>query len=1539
MKAIVTRTDPVSVVWADDEPVVQFSPTIYSVSEASGTVDIGVSLDAAPSVTATIDVSSTDMTASGLLDYAPVSTTLEFPIGQTMVTLTVPITDDHQYGGDKTFSLTLSNPTAAILGDAETANVTITEADAAPAVTLEADAYTTPEAGGAVVVTVTLSGPSAFVTTVDLATADGTASHLSDYAAAAHSVTFGVGVTLITATIPITDDNLYEGNENFLVTLSSPVNATLGVTQTAAVAILDNESQPSVQLSASTYSVAENGGAAVVTVALSGPSAFVATVDLATSDRTASHLSDYIAVARTVTFEAGGTAVTVSIPITDNSVYQGERVLSVGLSNPLNATLGVISKADVTIVDNEIPPTLQLDSGTYSVAENNGPAVVTVTLSEASAVLITVDLATSDGTASHLTDYTMTTTKVTFAPGLTAMTTTIPITNDLLYEPSETFTVRLSNPVSATLGLTQMAAVTILDNDPQPAVAFETGAYSVAEAGGSAVVTVTLSGPSAFVTTVSLTTTDGTASRLTDYTATTSTVTFTPGLTAMATTIPITNDLVYELSETFTVGLSSPVGAGLGATQTAVVTILDNDPPPAVAFEASSFSVLENGGAAVVTVTLSGPSAFVTTVSLTTTAGTASGLSDYTPISRTLTFSSSVTTVTTTVPITDDLIYERNETFTVGLSNPVSATLGVTSTAAITIVDNDPEPTVQLSAGTYSVAEAGGAAVVTVTLSGPSAFVTTVSLTTADGTASAATDFTPVSRTVSFLAGTQSVTATITITDDLIYERNETFPVGLSSPVSATLGVTSTAAVTIVDNDPEPTVQLSAGTYSVTEDRGPAVVTVTLSGASAFVTTVSLTTTNGTASAASDFAPVSRTLSFLAGTQSVTATITITDDILYERNETFTVGLSRPVSATVGLTATAVVTILDNETQPTLAFETPTYSVVENGGAGVVTVTLNHPSVFTITVAFSTTAGTAEPGVNYLDVSGTLVFTPGIVSRAFFVPVFYYPFAQPSKSVNLTLSNPTSSTITGTIPAILWILDFDGPPGVRFGAAAYTAQEGIGAKLIQVQLTHPSELTITVAVTSTDGTALSGRDYVPVSTTLTIPGQQSLTGVDLPVVITDDAWYEGDRYLWLTLGSPTNAELAPYNTLAKLTIQENDPPPTVQFDRSAYSVSEAGIQTTITVMLDRPSIFTTTVRYDTSNGSAVAGSDYLTATGTLTFSPGSLQQTFLVTILNDAVFKGERSVNLTLSQPTAQAILGRATAALIIVDNDPPPAVQFSASEYRVNETSGPALLTVTLSLSVPVMVPVTVTVATFDGTADTHDYVPYTGTLSFSPGVTQTVFPLTIVNDGQLETITKTVRVTVTPAQNAVQGQPASAILVITDNNAPAPSCTGCLSVASLNVPQAIPDAVGAVPGIITSTLVITPPNLTVNNLVVRVGELLHTYSSDVRLSLVAPNGQTVELVADPGVYQDQQIGFIGMIFDDRALIDLNAPNLPPLLTGRFRPDSPLGVLKGTPATGVWKLIVMDVDPRGPDVGTLYAWSIEFQTGYNKVYLPLVFR
>jgi hypothetical protein len=207
----------------------------------------------------------------------------------------------------------------------------------------------------------------------------------------------------------------------------------------------------------------------------------------------------------------------------------------------------------------------------------------------------------------------------------------------------------------------------------------------------------------------------------------------------------------------------------------------------------------------VFTVTLSAASASTVTANFATADGTATAPADYASTSGVVTFNPGVTTQTITVNVVGDTNVEPNETFTVNLSSPSNATIA-TGTGTGTIVNDDAVvlPTLSINNVSQNEGNRGTTAFVfTVTLSAASASTVTVNFATADGTASAGSDYTATSGVVTFNPGVTTQTVTVNVTGDTTPEANETFVVNLSGAANATLA-TASGTGTIVNDDSAP---------------------------------------------------------------------------------------------------------------------------------------------------------------------------------------------------------------------------------------------------------------------------------------------------------------------------------------------------------------------------------------------------------------------------------------------------------------------------------------------------------------------------------------------------------------------------------------------------------------------------------------------------------------------------------------------------------------------------------------------------------------
>ena len=299
--------------------------------------------------------------------------------------------------------------------------------------------------------------------------------------------------------------------------------------------------------------------------------------------------------------------------------------------------------------------------------------------------------------------------------------------------------------------------------------------------------------------TVGYATANGTATSGSDYTATSGRC-FSPGATTRTFNVTVLPDTRDEPNETFAANLSSPVNAAI-ATAQGIGTIVDNDAAPSIAI--NNVSVTEgNSGTttASLAVTLSAVSGQTVTVNYATANGTATAGSDYVAATDTLTFAPGVTSQSVVVTVNGDALNEANETVLVNLSTATNATIA-DSQGTLTLTNDDALPSITIGDESITEGNAGTKIVtLTLTLSAPSGRTVTVNYATANGTASAGSDYVAKSGTVTFAAGTTTASITVTINGDTNSESNQTFRVNLSAPSNATLARTF-ATVTILNDD------------------------------------------------------------------------------------------------------------------------------------------------------------------------------------------------------------------------------------------------------------------------------------------------------------------------------------------------------------------------------------------------------------------------------------------------------------------------------------------------------------------------------------------------------------------------------------------------------------------------------------------------------------------------------------------------------------------------------------------------------------------
>ena len=1073
-----------------------------------------------------------------------------------------------------------------------------------------ADAATVTE-GGEAVFTVRLSDTSSETVTVRYATVDDTAVAGSDYTRTTGTLRFDPNERTDTIRVPILQDSTAEPSESFTVELSNPNRATVS-DGTGAVTI---EADPMPELRISDAAPVAEGNDAVFTVSLSTPSSQVVTVEYTTEDGTADAGDDYTTIAETLTFSPGQTTKIIRVPVLVDSTQESSETFTVELSTPMGTTLADSTGLGTITAD----PMPGLSIGDAEPVAEGNDAVFTVSLSPPSSQVVTVEYRTVDGTAGAGSDYSTTSETLRFDPLETTKTIQVPVLTDSLSEPSEDFEVELRNPSRATLD--DARGVGTIAADPMPGLTIDDAA-PVAE-GNDAVFTVTLHPQSSQVVTVEYTTEDGTADAGDDYTTIAETLTFSPGQTTKIIRVPVLVDSTQESSETFTVELSTPMGTTL-ADSTGLGTITA-DPMPGLSI--GDAEPVAEGGAAVFTVTLVPASNHVVTVTYSTVDGTAVADADFTPTSGTLTFNPNQTTKTIRVPILRDTVHEPSETFTVELDDPTGTTLADSTGLGTIAADATPGLSI---ADAVNVAE-GRDAVFRVTLRPATNHVVSVTYTTMDGTAVADADYTPVTGTLRFEPRETTKTIRVPVLLDTMTEQSETFTVELSNPGGSTLA--DPIGVGTIRADPAPSLRIGDATPVAEGDE--AVFTVTLTPPNEQVVTVDYTTTDGTAVADEDYSATSGTLRFAPGDTSKTIRVPTLRDAVAEPVETFTVVLSNP-SGTNVVHDTGVGTITDEGLPGLSIADAPT---VAEGGEAVFPVTLNPASSQVVTVAYATQDGTAVTDSDYTATSGTLRFEPGETIQNIQVATLRDAIAEPSESFTVELSDPvgtaiTNSTGVGTIAA-------DAMPALSITDAVPVAEGGEAT--FMVSLSPASSELVTVAYATQDGTAVADSDYTATSGTLRFePGE---TIQNIQVATLRDAIAEPSESFTVELSDPVGTAIT--NSTGVGTIAADAMPALSITD--AVPVAEGG-EATFMVSLSPASSELVTVAYATQDGTAVAGSDYTAASGTLQFDPGMTSHTIRVAVLNDTAVEPTETFAVELSDPV-RATLADGTGVGTITDD------------------------------------------------------------------------------------------------------------------------------------------------------------------------------------------------------------------------------------------------------------------------------------------------
>jgi uncharacterized repeat protein (TIGR01451 family)/gliding motility-associated-like protein len=1360
-------------------------------------------------------------TSSSGFDYTAIggSAVISIPDGSTTGSFTVNVTDDTLLESTETLNVGISNPSfPGISINTSTASADITDDETASA-SLSVTTHGNETGPSDIVYTVTLSQENHTGSVITFAFDDlmtGTATSGDDYTAidGAAQISVADGASTGTISVSVINDALFESVETITAQISSPSHPPVSiVTGTATANISDNETSNAV-LSVTTHGDETGPISIVYTVTLDKVNHTDAPITFEFDDSgtgTATSGSDYTAVggAAQVSVAVGASTGTFTVTVTDDASFELTETLICNINTPSNANVTITTgTATANITDNDAP-----NAGLSVTQQGNesGPVqiIYTVTLDHANGTGSPITFEFDDlgsGTAVSGSDYNAVggTAQISIADGASTGTYTITVTDDALFELTETVIFNINTPSNGNVTITAAdATANIADNDAPNAV------LSVTQQGNEA-------GPVSIVYTVTLNHENNTGSAITfefddlttgtatsgdDYTAIdgAAQISIADGASTGTYTVIVINDDFLESTETLNAQISNPSNALVTITgASAAANISDNETSNAV------LSVTTHGDE-------TGPISIVYTVTLDKVnhtnapitfefddsgTGTATSVSDYTAVGGAAQVSVAVgsSSGTYTVTVINDALFELTETVICNINTPSNANVSITTgNTTANITDND-APNAVLSV-TQQGNESGPVNIIyTVTLnhenhSGSAITFEFDDLTT--GTATSSDDYTAINGAaqISVADGASSGTYTVNVMNDDLLESMETLNAQISNPSNTLVTITGAAATANISDNETSNAVLSVTTHG--DETGPIsiVYTVTLDKVNhtdAPITFEFDDSGTGTATSGSDYTAVggAAQVSVAVGASTGTFTVTVTDDASFELTETLICNINTPSNANVTITTgTATANITDNDA-PNAGLSV-TQQGNESGPVQIIyTVTLDHANGTGSPITFEFDdlgSGTAVSGSDYNAVGGTaqISIADGASTGTYTITVTDDALFELTETVIFNINTPSNGNVTITAAdATANIADNDAPNAV-LSVTQQGNEAGPVSIVYTVTLNHENNTGSAITFEFDDlttGTATSGDDYTAIDGAAQISiADGASTGTYTVIVINDD-FLESTETLNAQISNPSNALVTITGASATANISDNET------SNAVLSVTTHGDETgpisiVYTVTLDKVNHTNAPITFEFDNsgtGTAVSGSDYTAVGGAaqVSVAVGSSSGTYSVTVINDALFELTETVICNINTPSnANVSITTGDATANITDNDAPNAV---LSVTQQGNESGPVhiIYTVTIDHANGTGVPITFE---FDdsgtGTATSGlDYTAVSGSaqVSVANGASSGTVTITITNDDLFE-LTETVICNIhTPSNTNVNITTANETANIADNDAP---------------------------------------------------------------------------------------------------------------------------------------------------------------------------
>jgi hypothetical protein len=449
----------------DDTASVSVAATVPTTSETGAPGNFRISRSGSTNAALLVNFQVTG-TASAPSDYLPIGSSGTIPAGATFVDVPVVPVNDLNVEYDETVKVTLLAAPGAKIVSPNVATVTITDndPDTLPVVTITSTNHPYGVEGGGNGEFVFARGGSTNGPLPIYFSISGTASNGVDYAALTNVITIPDGQPSVSLPVVPIDDNLVEGEETVVVSVTVRDTYRVGYPAAATVIVQDNDQR--VRLDASDFIASEPGtDQGEFTFTRFGTT----NTDLRvfyTISGTASNGTDYVFISNSFTIPAGRLSATLPIVPIDDLLVEGPETVTLTLLPNAAYSLDQPTNGTVTIMDDEPMVTL-LATVAEIVEGSQPPAAFRLTRTGNPKYEFTAHLGVG-GTATYGVDYPAFLTNVYFAYGVTAIDLLISPTNELVVESSETVTAALLPDPAYTILAPSNAVITILDAKTNP---------------------------------------------------------------------------------------------------------------------------------------------------------------------------------------------------------------------------------------------------------------------------------------------------------------------------------------------------------------------------------------------------------------------------------------------------------------------------------------------------------------------------------------------------------------------------------------------------------------------------------------------------------------------------------------------------------------------------------------------------------------------------------------------------------------------------------------------------------------------------------------------------------------------------------------------------------------------------------------------------------------------------------------------------------------------------------------------------------------